>query len=101
MNIQVYTKPGCVQCEYTEKKLSEWHVPHNTVDVTQDPAAMQQVLASGNMQMPMVVAGDDHWNGFQYDKLQDLKAIAGLAYGLGLPQDLPNVSSCPPQEGYL
>jgi glutaredoxin-like protein NrdH len=80
MNVEVYSKPGCVQCEYTEKKLAEWGVPHNTVDVTCNAAAMNTVLASGNMQMPYVVAGEDHWNGFQYDKLQGLRATAGHAY---------------------
>lgn len=98
MNVQVYSKPGCIQCEYTEKKMHEHHIPHNTIDVTQDPAAMQQVLASGNLQMPYVVAGDNTWNGFQYEKI---KAIADPSYGLGLPQDLPDVSSCQPLEGYL
>jgi glutaredoxin-like protein NrdH len=96
--VQVYCRPGCVQCEYTEKKLCEWNVPHNIIDVTQDPAAMEHVLSTGRTQMPYVVAGDNSWHGFQYDKL---KAIAGPSYGLGLPQDLPNVSSCQPLEGYL
>jgi glutaredoxin-like protein NrdH len=101
MNIQVYSKPNCPQCEYTEKKLSEWQVPHSTIDVTQNPAAFQRVLSTGNMQMPMVVAGEDSWHGFKYDKLKELKLIAGPSYGFGIPQSPQGVSSCPPQEGYL
>jgi len=102
MNVQVYSKPGCVQCEYTEKKLSEWGVPHNTIDVTQNAAAMDHVLATGNLQMPLVEAGEDHWNGFHIEKLQRLRASQpGPAYGLGIPQDLPDASSYQPQEGYL
>jgi glutaredoxin-like protein NrdH len=83
MNIEVYMMPGCVQCEYTEKKLSEFGVPHNTIDVTQSATAMDHVLATGNLQMPLVEAGDDSWNGFQYDKLQGLRVSQpGHAYGL-------------------
>lgn len=79
MNVQVYSKPGCVQCEYTEKKLDELHIPHSTIDVTHDPAAYSAVMASGHLQMPMVVAGDQTWHGFHIDKI---KAIADPSYGL-------------------
>lgn len=72
--IHVYSKPGCVQCEYTEKKLTEFGIPHNCIDITQDQVAMNTVLSTGNLQMPMVVAGDQTWHGFQYDKLKDLQA---------------------------
>jgi glutaredoxin-like protein NrdH len=72
VNVQVYTKPGCVQCEYTEKKLDELHIPHDSIDVTQDPAALQRVMDTGRLQMPMVVAGEQKWHGFHYDKLRGL-----------------------------
>lgn len=96
--VQVYTKPGCVQCEYTKKKLDEFHVPHVDLDVVQHPIFAEQLQEQGIYQMPYVVAGDQTWTGFQYDKI---KAIADPAYGLSLPQDLPNVSSCQPLEDYL
>jgi glutaredoxin-like protein NrdH len=75
MNVHVYTKPGCVQCEYTEKKLNEWGVPHICIDVTQDAQAFNMVQSSGNLQMPMVVAGSQTWNGFKPDKLSTLRQI--------------------------
>lgn len=99
--IEIYCKPGCVQCEYTEKKLSQWGVPHNCIDITQNVTAMNTVLASGNMQMPYVVAGDDSWHGFQYDKLKDLANQIVPAYGPLKPQDLPDVSCSQPLADYL
>jgi glutaredoxin-like protein NrdH len=75
MNVKVYCKPDCVQCEYTKKKLDEFHIAHTDFDITQDPFAFSTVQATGRTQMPYVVAGDQTWHGFQYDKLRGLNPI--------------------------
>jgi glutaredoxin-like protein NrdH len=74
VTVLVYTKPGCVQCEHTEKQLVKLEIPHQMIDVTVDKDAEAKVLATGNLQMPMVVAGTDVWHGFKIDKLRGLKA---------------------------
>ena len=96
--VQVYTKPGCVQCEYTKKKLDEFNIPHTDLDVIEHPIFAEQLRERGISGIPYVVAGEQTWTGFQYDKI---KSIADPSYGLGIPQDLPNASSCQPREGYL
>jgi glutaredoxin-like protein NrdH len=75
--IEVYCMPGCVQCEYTKKKLEEYNIPYQDIDVTMNTTAYNMVQSTGNMQMPMVVAGNQSWHGFQYDKI---RAIADPSY---------------------
>jgi glutaredoxin-like protein NrdH len=70
--VQVYCKPDCVQCEYTKKKLDEYHIPHTDLDVVQHPIFAEQLQEQGVFQLPYVVAGAQSWTGFQYDKLRGL-----------------------------
>jgi glutaredoxin-like protein NrdH len=75
MNVTVYTKPACVQCNATYRALDKKGIAYQSVDVTQDPEALARLKAMGYMQAPVVVADGDHWSGFRPDK------IAGLAQG--------------------
>jgi glutaredoxin-like protein NrdH len=70
--VQVYTKPECVQCEYTKKKLDEFGIPHVDLDVVEHPIFAEQLQEQGITRMPYVVAGDQTWTGFQYDKIRNL-----------------------------
>ena len=64
MVVTVYTKPQCVQCNMTYTK----------VDITEDAQALEMVKSLGYMQAPVVIAGDEHWSGFQPDKINALAA---------------------------
>ena len=75
MNVTVYTKPACVQCNATYRALDKKGIEYQSVDVTQDPEALARLKAMGYMQAPVVVADGDHWSGFRPDK------IAALAQG--------------------
>jgi glutaredoxin-like protein NrdH len=55
MNVTVYTKPACVQCNATYLK------------------------ALGYMQAPVVVTDQDHWSGFRPDKIEELAQSAAVA----------------------
>lgn len=72
--VTVYTKPACVQCNATERALTKAGIAFNKVDVTEDPAARDYVLALGYLQAPVVVAGESHWSGFRPDRISALKA---------------------------
>lgn len=76
MTIIVYTKPQCVQCDATKKFLEKQGLEYSSIDLTQDPNALQVVLDMGFAQAPVVMAGDDAWSGFRPDKI---KAIAAQA----------------------
>ena len=74
MNITVYTKPACVQCNATYKALEQQGVAFEKVDITLDAQARDYVMALGYLQAPVVVAGNEHWSGFRPDRI---KALVG------------------------
>lgn len=72
MSVTVYTKPACVQCNATYRALDKRGIAYKTVDLSQDPQALEQVRAMGYMQAPVVVAGAEHWSGFRPDMIAQI-----------------------------
>jgi glutaredoxin-like protein NrdH len=72
MAITVYSKPACVQCNSTYRKLDKHGVVYNTVDVSKDAEAFDFVQSLGYAQVPVVVTDDDHWSGFKPDMIEAL-----------------------------
>ncbi|AUN41488.1 glutaredoxin-like protein NrdH [Tsukamurella tyrosinosolvens] len=79
VEITVYTKPACVQCNATYKALDKAGLEYRVVDITEDPEARDYVMALGYLQAPVVVAGDAHWSGFRPDRVKALAAVAATA----------------------
>lgn len=69
MTVTVYSKPACVQCVATYKELERKGVEYTVIDLTQDQDAFATVQDMGYMQVPVVVAGNDHWAGFRPEKI--------------------------------
>ncbi|WP_421083089.1 glutaredoxin-like protein NrdH [Rothia nasimurium] len=76
MTVTVYTKPACVQCNMTYKALDKAGVEYNTVDITEDAAALAMIKDLGYLQAPVVIAGEEHWSGFQPDRINSLATQA-------------------------
>lgn len=72
--ITVYTKPSCVQCEQTKKLLTKNGLEFETVDITEDVAAYEKVVAMGFQAAPVVITDDDAWAGFNPAKINGLVA---------------------------
>jgi glutaredoxin-like protein NrdH len=72
MTVTVYTKPACVQCNATYRALDKKGIAYQSVDLSQDPAALERVRSLGYMQAPVVVTDQDHWSGFRPDKIAGL-----------------------------
>lgn len=70
----IYTKPACVQCDMTKRYLDKAGVEYDTVDITQDPGALDMILNMGFSSAPVVISGNNSWAGFQPDKLAELAA---------------------------
>ena len=75
--INVYSKPHCPQGTATYRKLKALGLPFNSIDVTEDAAALAFIRALGYQQAPVVVVreGEDeyikkHWSGFRPDLLK-------------------------------
>ena len=76
MNITVYSKPLCVQCDATKRALNKAGIPYDVVDVTKDANGKAKIMALGYVQAPVVITDDDHWSGFRPDRI---KALAHAA----------------------
>ena len=72
--VEVLSKPGCVQCNATYRMLDSKGVPYRVVNMAEDPEALERAKNLGYTQAPVVIAGDDHWSGFQPDKINGLNA---------------------------
>ncbi|WP_285724429.1 glutaredoxin-like protein NrdH [Psychromicrobium xiongbiense] len=79
MTVTVYTKPACVQCNATYRALDRKGITYHSVDVSQDPAALERVRALGYLQAPVVVTDEDHWSGFRPDKIAALTEVSASA----------------------
>jgi glutaredoxin-like protein NrdH len=70
----VYTKPNCVQCDATKRYLDKAGIKYSTVDITQEPEALELILSLGFQAAPVVISDAGNWAGFQPDKLNLLAA---------------------------
>lgn len=73
-SVTLYTKPECPQCRMTKQRLEFHGIPHETIDLTQDPAAYSHVTSNlGYVSAPVVDAGGgNHWSGFRPDRIKAL-----------------------------
>ena len=74
MRIIIYTKDNCVQCNATKNAMDRHGIAYQLINLDSEPEAIDHLKALGYRQVPVVVAGDDHWAGFRPDKLGQLVA---------------------------
>lgn len=79
MTVTVYTKPACVQCNATYRALDKKGITYQSVDLSQDPEALERVRALGYLQAPVVVTEQDHWSGFRPDKIEELASAGDVS----------------------
>jgi glutaredoxin-like protein NrdH len=54
--------------------LDKLEIDYDTVDITEDEAALEMILSMGFKSAPVVISGDLAWAGFQPDKINLLAA---------------------------
>jgi glutaredoxin-like protein NrdH len=72
MTINVYGKPGCVQCTATTRRLDKLHIVYDYTDVTENPQALARVRELGYQQVPVVETETQHWSGYRPDRIMGL-----------------------------
>ncbi len=71
--VTVYTKPNCMQCNFTKKYLSEKEIEFQTIDVTESEEALAKIKGMGFQAVPVIVAeNEEAFYGFQPDRLAKL-----------------------------
>lgn len=70
----VYSKPNCMQCEFTKRWLHENGIPYTSYDVTKNERYVNRVIQLGYQNLPVVyVDKKRHWFGFRPDLMEELK----------------------------
>lgn len=73
--VTVYSKPACVQCTATYRRLDSAGVEYRVVDISRDPEALDKIKGLGYLAAPVVITGTgDHWSGFDPDRIDALGA---------------------------
>ena len=73
----LYTKPNCVQCEWTKRLLEDpkHPVPYTEVNVTKDKEADRKLQSLGIMSLPYIeTPSGDSWFGFREGKIRGYAA---------------------------
>ena len=76
--LTVYSKPRCVQCEFTKIWLIKNKIEYENVDIEANPGAFELLRHYGFTSLPVVVIDDEFdnpdkaWVGFQVDRLETL-----------------------------
>ncbi|MFO8069252.1 MAG: glutaredoxin-like protein NrdH [Alkalibacterium sp.] len=69
----VYSKPNCMQCQFTKKYLENKGIPFEVKDIEQNEKAIDEVRQLGFSSLPVVIAeGIEAFNGFRPDMLNRL-----------------------------
>lgn len=70
--VTVYSKPNCMQCNFTKKWLKERNVPYTELNVKEDEDVLSKIKEMGYQAVPVIVTESENWYGFQPDKLAKL-----------------------------
>lgn len=71
--VTVYTKPNCMQCNFTKKYLTEKEIEFQTIDITESEEALAKVKGMGFQAVPVIVTeNEEAFYGFQPDRLAKL-----------------------------
>jgi glutaredoxin-like protein NrdH len=74
MNVTVYTKPACVQCNATFRALDKAGIGYTAIDITTDSDARDHVMSLGFLQAPVVITANDAWAGYRPDRIAAILA---------------------------
>jgi glutaredoxin-like protein NrdH len=77
--VTVHTKPDCVQCTATKRKLGTLGIPYTEVELTEESAAKFRKF--GHLSAPVVTAGEHSFSGYRPDLLEALAVITPAPEG--------------------
>jgi glutaredoxin-like protein NrdH len=71
--IIIYSKPNCMQCNFTKKYLDDKGVNYTIKDIFESDSALEEVKELGFTSVPVIsVEGKEAFNGFRPDLLDQL-----------------------------
>lgn len=72
--ITVYSKPNCMQCNFTKRYLREHNIEFKDINVYENEDVELHVKSMGFQTLPVIeIEGQEPFFGFRPDKLEELK----------------------------
>lgn len=82
IDVTVYGKPNCVQCDQTERHLNRLGIAFTKIDITEDSEAyaFARALDPSYLSAPIVTVVDElgslnHWSGYRFEEIKALEYI--------------------------
>lgn len=73
MKITLWRKPGCVQCDQTEREFNKRGIVYQTKRLDKSPRAVERFLELGLLSAPIVETDTKRWSGFRLEKIKSLE----------------------------
>ena len=70
--VTIYIKSNCIQCKMTKQALTRAGITFKEINILKDIPMLYKLKKEGLTQMPYVVTTNQHWNGFQPNKIKTL-----------------------------
>ena len=72
--ITIYSKPNCMQCEFSKKYLNDKGIEFKEINVFEDAESLGMLRDEGFSQMPVVSIGGEFHTGFQPNILSKVES---------------------------
>ena len=72
--IVVWRKPGCVQCDQTEREFNKRGIIYQVKRLDRSPKAVERFLELGLLSAPIVETDDRRWSGFRLNRIESLES---------------------------
>ena len=73
MKITLWRKPGCVQCDQTERVFNKRGIIYQVKRLDRSAKAVERFLEMGLLSAPIVETDDRRWSGFRLNRIQSLE----------------------------
>jgi glutaredoxin-like protein NrdH len=73
MKITLWRKPGCVQCDQTEREFEKRGITYQVKRLDRSPKAVERFLELGLLSAPIVETDDRRWSGFRLNRITSLE----------------------------
>ena len=74
LTVTVWRKPGCVQCDQTEREFNKRGIIYQVKRLDRSPKAVERFLELGLLSAPIVETDDRRWSGFRLNRIESLES---------------------------
>ncbi|MBL1224721.1 glutaredoxin-like protein NrdH [Enterococcus sp. BWR-S5] len=72
MNVKIFSKNNCIQCNMAKRFLNENHIPYEEVNIDSQPEMIDWLKEQGFQSVPVITSDATTVVGFRPDQLKQL-----------------------------